>query len=171
MPTATKPRTPVVPEPFDPLRQDLTWLLHGDYRGDLGVRAIAYREHLDGGPLTTTMDERMIDAATRFKRLTRRWAALAPEHQRTLTTYYGPASVRRVLPEWGSLGGLVLSRPLAHAEHRRSGTTKHVVTWLARLPVRPAMAGTYRKIRDDAQTALDSARAAWRATGRRARWS
>lgn len=153
----------------DPYRADLQYLLLRDYEGDLGVRSSfgAMVSVLESGghsgrDLTYDLTDDILDAAARLRRLSRRWAALPEAHQRTLRTHYG--ATRRVLPEWGDLGWLVLSRPLCHAEHADSKTDKHIVAWLSRLPVRPAMRPVYQRIRTDAMTALDSARAAWAAT-------
>lgn len=157
---------------------DLRWLLQGDYEGDLGLKS-RQGDLQDFLELQTVqekryarkpveLDERVLATATRFGALRRRWAMLDALHQQVLTALYG--ETRRVLPEWGDLGPVVVRLRRAHDLHQRSAArSKPIESWLARLPSRGAQIATAGEIRRAAESRVEAASRAWldsRARGR-----
>lgn len=150
---------------------ELRWYLFADYEGDVGYRSNlgptieilrlgAVLEKPSYKPVN--MDDAMLDAAEKLGKLEDRWAALTDEQRFSLRQVY--QVTRRVLPEWGELGRLVILRPLAHAEYAKSGDKKSIVSWLAKLPVRTTLKPTYDRVRNDAESALRAACDAWHRT-------
>lgn len=165
---AQKPKKPIVqrnkpalrtlPE-SDPYAADLRWYLQGDWRGDMGVRAIQYHDFIDGTEPATVPDESLLIAAARYRRLRDRWNRVPPEHQAVLQAYYG--ETRRILPEWGmSIGPVVLLSPVTRALHRESGMAKPLVPWLASLAARKSSVA-YVRIFNSAVKRLRDAQDAW----------
>lgn len=157
----------VHPDVSDPVAQELRWLLQRDYEGDLGIkssfedqiRAIQLGGHR-ADSVRHDMSERMIEAATRLRRLEARWDRLAEEHRLVLRCVYG--LTRRVLPDFGELGPLVLLRARAHNDYRTARGGRDLVSWLSSLRGRQHQ--LYERIRDDARACLEDARRAWQDT-------
>jgi hypothetical protein len=167
---------------------DLRWLLLRDYEGDLGVKSglgpmLDHAARMVHATKTENphvmelheppafrrwdVDETVIRAASRLRRLLAQWSALDPGHRLALSLVY--ASTRRELPEWGDLGPLVLRSDVAIAAHERSKSPRSLEAWLARLNARPAVAKTTAAIRRDADTRLHDACRAWERTYRKER--
>lgn len=155
------------PPALDPVAQELRWLLQRDYEGDLGIKS-SFEDQIRaiqlGGHRTDSvrhdMSERMIEAATRLRRLEARWDRLAEEHRLVLRCVYG--LTRRVLPDFGELGPLVLLRARAHNDYRAARGGRDLVSWLSSLRGRQHQ--LYERIRDDARACLEDARRAWQDT-------
>ena len=163
-----------------PLRDaaDLRWLLQGDYEGDLGLKS-RQGDLQDFLELQTVqerryarkpveLDERILVTAGRLASLRPRWAAVDPVQQEVLRVMYG--ETRRVLPEWGDLGPLVVCLKRAYELHARSSArARPIESWLAKLPQKGTQIAVAGELRRLAEQRLHAANRAWLETLTRGR--
>lgn len=162
---------------------DLRWFLLREHEGDVGVRsnfgpmlnrleANASRKkvplkrwgrtmlvHESSAWRAYDVDEAVLAAASRLRRLTWLWDHLAPEHRTTLSSLY--AETRAPPREWGAIWWLVRTLPTARELHRKAKVKADLDAWLTRLPSRPAAALLATRLRMDADALVDTAGRAW----------
>jgi hypothetical protein len=149
---------------------DLRWLLSREFEGDLGMRSgfhdflrqmdLRARLHrpaktdphlepqyvhvssaVEHGAAEGIADEALLAAAGRYRRVRRRWDALAGEHQDVLAAVYGSRrydglTAFRHPGSGDELCGVVLVVPEARAAFHRSRSDRGLLDWLQRLSVR-----------------------------------
>jgi hypothetical protein len=150
---------------------DLRWLLSREFEGDLGMRSGFHdflrqmelranlrrsattdprfkpRQYLhvssavEHGAAEGIADEALLGAAGRYRRVRRRWDALAREHQDVLAAVYGSRrydglTAFRHPGSSDDLSGVVLVVPEARTAFRRSRSDRGLLDWLQRLSVR-----------------------------------
>jgi hypothetical protein len=177
---APRPITTALAQLRLPVRDaaDLRWLLQGDYEGDLGLKS-RQGDLQDFLELQTVqerryarkpveLDERILKTAGRLGALRRRWAVVDPSQQGVLQAFYG--ETRRVLPEWGDLGPIIVRLKRAHELHARSpARDRPLESWLAKLPSRGTQVTVAGELRRLAEQRLQAANRAWLETWARVR--
>ncbi len=123
--------------------EDLRWYF-SESSGEMGMRSnypsmilrIHYGRSLQMGSPICEIDEHLLDAAYRARRIQRTLEAAGSLVSAMLWFTYGweaPAPLRKAYAE---LAGLVFHSPLAFLAYKLSGTTRPLGDWLARLPRR-----------------------------------
>lgn len=163
---------------------DLAWYLQRDYEGDVGLRSnlgpaaaqLEYRAHVRrkggwGEVLVSShanvgrridIDDDVLEAGTRLRRIEHRWRQLDGRSQRILLVRFGHAQV--LSAAWGEGRDIVIGTHAAHEAHRVSRTGHPLVPWLLRLPSRPAHTALVTELRHRGEEVFAEAVAAWRRT-------
>jgi hypothetical protein len=169
----------MTPRREDAIAAELRWYW-ADATGDMGLksnfeamRARMQRAASRGGKPNVDIDERCVEAATREKHI-RRALAQVPDREAVILVHaFGPGI--REIPVFGPATGVVPLTRVARQAWAKSGTTRTLEDWLARLLLRvhtgrghdPAGdAALLRAIRLEAQGTLRSAMKAYGALRR-----
>jgi hypothetical protein len=141
---------------------DLRWYFSGDFRGDLGITSnigpliemlrsgVAVPPQYKGG---YGVDDKLVEAATRFRSIRRRLERLSDDQIRVLSRRYTPVAPTDPhslvgLELLGEFGAVTLMTVECQRLHKRSKTARPIREWLGRLCQRVSLGIGENRISD-----------------------